>query len=169
MQILELGIITKPQGLKGDFRVKLISTHLPSIDNISKVIVNNIEYNVSKVTPRDKFYIFKLDKINSCEEAEELRNCKIFYEFDESKPLEDGEYYIADLIGCKLVKDDGLFLGTISNVLTNSGSTDVICFLDNNNKEFMFPFVSDVFDKVDIDLKIITVNSKRLEEILVWE
>ena len=64
MQILELGIITKPQGLKGDFRVKLISTHLPSIDNISKVIVNNIEHNVSKVTPRDKFYIFKLDKIN---------------------------------------------------------------------------------------------------------
>lgn len=169
MQKLELGIITKPQGLKGDFRVRLNSTHIPGIDNIQHVFVNNLEYKVEKTASRDKFYIFKLEGINSCEEAEDLRNVKIYYEFDENQPLEDGEYYIADLIGCKIAKENGVLLGTISNVLTNSGSTDVICFVDNNNKEFMFPFVSDVFKNVDIELKNIIVNSKRLEEILVWE
>ena len=167
MQLLELGVITKPQGLKGDFRVKPNSFHLPGIDKIKLVIVNNVRYNVLKATLRDTFCIFKLDGINSCEEAEELRNVKIYYEFDETQPLEDGEYYISDLIGCKLAKENGVLLGTISNVLTNSGSTDVICFVDNNNKEFMFPFVSDVFKNVDIELKNIIVDSKRLEEILV--
>ncbi len=167
MQKLELGIITKPQGLKGDFRVRLNSTHIPGIDNIQYVFVNNTGYKVNKIVSRDKFYIFKLEGINSCEEAEELRNVKIYYEFDENQPLEDGEYYIADLIGCKLVKEDGVFLGTVSNILTNSGSTDVICFNDNNSKEHMFPFVSDIFKSVDVELKNIIVDSKRLEEILV--
>lgn len=167
MQLLELGIITKPQGLKGEFRVKPNSFHVPGIDKIKVVIVNNIRFNVLKVILRDKFCIFKIEGVNSCEEAEELRNSKVFYEFDETEPLEDGEYYISDLIGCKLSKENGVFLGTVSNVLTNSGSTDVICFVDNNNKEFMFPFVSDVFKSVDVKLKNIIINSKRLDEILV--
>ena len=167
MEILEFGVITKPQGLKGEFRVMPIAFNLPNVKKIREVIINNKHHSVSKIILRDKFFIFKLADINSCEQAEELRNVKIFYEFNDEEPLEKGEYYIKDIVGCTLIQDDGIILGTISNVITNSGSTDIICF-EKDGKEFMFPFVKDIFIEVDINSKEIKVKKSRLSEILVW-
>ena len=166
MELIEFGVITKPQGLKGEFRVRPVNFNLPNVNKIKEVIINSKHHSVKKIIAREKFFIFKLADINSCEEAEDFRNVKIFYEFNEEEPLENGEYYIKDLIGCKLIQDDGIILGEITNILTNSGSTDVICF-EKDGKENMFPFVKDIFINVDLDNKNISVSKSRLSEILV--
>lgn len=167
MQLIKFGIITKPQGLKGEFRVKPESFNFPFVDGMKEIIINGKKYKLDKIVSRDAFYILKVDGISSCEMVEDLRNIDVYYEYDELKPLAEGEYYIDDIKGCKLMLDDGVFLGDIFDVLTNRGATDVICYKDNNGKEFMFPFVSDIFINVDVKSKLIKVNSKRLKEILV--
>ena len=122
---------------------------------------NNISENIIPVSWQNKTIIAYGFKVTLNKDWG-----KVFYEFNENEPLEKGEYYIKDLIGCKLMQEDGRFLGDITNILTNSGSTDVICF-EKDGKESMFPFVKDVFVDVDIIKKIIKVNKSRLSEIIV--
>lgn len=163
MALTEIGIITRPQGLKGHFRVK---SHYSNFSiNIETVLIKNKEYKVEKITDRQKFFVFKLAELNSIEEVEALRNEKIFTNLAEEILAED-EFFVADLIGSN-VFSDGENLGAIKNIL-QWGAADVF-EVENaeTGKSFMFPFARDVLISFDKDKKIVALDGKILQEIKV--
>ncbi len=163
MALTEIGVITRPQGLKGHFRVKPHYSNF-SID-IKKVIIKNHEYQVEKITNRHIFLIFKLVECNSIEEVEKFRNEKIYTNM-ENNNLADDEYFVADLIGAE-VKTNNKSLGVIKNIL-QMGAADVF-EVENvqTNESFMFPFARNVLISFDKDKKIVLLDAKILDEIRV--
>ena len=76
----------------------------------------------------------------------------------------EGRYYIVDIIGCDAVTESGERIGEITDVLP--AHTDIYV-LKNGEKEYMFPAADGVVLGADIEKKTVTVNKKRLSEVIV--
>ena len=165
MSKIELGTITKPQGLKGDFRVKPAFNNYDILNDIKTIFINEKEYSVKKLTIRDGFVIYKVDGIDDCNVVENLRNTKIYFEEFTKETLPQGEYYVSDLVGMKIYNDSNGFIGTLTEI-NQYGSADVFS-VSTEKGEILFPFARDVIVSVNYDKKIIIVNQNILDEIVV--
>ncbi|MNR53947.1 Ribosome maturation factor RimM [compost metagenome] len=73
------------------------------------------------------------------------------------KPLEEGEYYYHEIIGCKIVTEEEQELGLVSEVLT-PGANDVWVVSLPKGKQLLLPVIDDVILKVDIPNKTIRIH-----------
>ena len=77
MERVNLGTITKPQALKGSFRVKPNILDKRLFKKLSTVYIDNVAYKIESVVLRDTFLILKVEGIDTCEQAEKLRNVSV--------------------------------------------------------------------------------------------
>ena len=96
--------------------------------------------------------------------AELFRGKKLEGERDDAPELEEGQYYIVDIIGLSCESEEGEVLGTVVDV-TNL-SSDVYT-LEKNGKKILFPAVNGVVVKVDIAGGKMIVDKKKFDEIAV--
>jgi len=164
IELCEIGIITKPQGLKGHFRVRQNYSNFSILSKVKTVVIKGKDYDVEKVTDRGEFFIFKLKGIETIEEAEDLRNEKIYSKSEERDELGENEFYIADLVDSKVLvgKEE---IGELKQVL-KYGAADVFV-INNNGKEIMMPFVNGLVESFDAKNKTLELNSEKYKEV-VW-
>ena len=101
---------------------------------------------------------------SSPEEAAKYIGTEVYIDRKDGQPLEEGEYYIADLIGCSVITEDGTNLGTVRDVL-QTGANDVYvvgCGVPDakglKEKEILLPVIRDCIKKVDIEKGEILVH-----------
>ena len=76
---------------------------------------------------------------------------------EEAQDLEEDEYYIADLIGMKIVTEDGTSVGILKDVM-ETGANDVYVVQDAQGKELLLPAIHQCILDVDIEKNIMTVH-----------
>ena len=159
MEWNKIGVVTKPQALKGQFRVKPSLLNLKSYKKISSVKIDEVTYNVEGVTLRDAFVIFKLQGIDTCESAEQLRNKEIFAEIE----IDAEDHF--DLVDFNvMIGDDNI--GVVSSI-DNFGSKDILSVMGDKN--VMFPIIDNLIVNVDEKNKTITLNKGIFEQVAVYE
>jgi len=157
--LIKIGTVTKPQGLRGQFRVKVFEPEY--FKELNKVIIET-EYEVEKILFNPKFIILKIKGVESIEEAENLRGLDIMAEKSiKEKPLKKGEYKIDELVGKKVVSSKGEFLGELISI-DSFGAADVFTVQKSDSKEFAFPNARKIILNVDEN---IVIDEKILKEI----
>ena len=96
------------------------------------------------------------DHATTVEEAEKYRNLYIKVLRDQEEELEEGSYYVVDILGCKVNTDANQELGKIVDVF-QTGSNDVYVVKDEQGKQILLPAIKQVIKNVDIKNKIITI------------
>lgn len=125
---LEIGIITRFQGNKGEVRVKattdiperffdLESVYLKRRDNLKELEIDYIRF-------QKQFVIIKFFSINSIDEAEELKNYQVLIDESEKYLLPEDNFYVSDLIESEVYLKTGEYLGKLVDVISNTG-TDI--------------------------------------------
>lgn len=105
--------------------------------------------SVSKSSPHGNVVIAAIKGIESIEEAEKYRN-KVIYMDRKDARLDDGQYFITDLIGCTVFDaDSGKNLGIISDV-SQTGANDV-WHIKQNDKEYLIPAIDEVVVSVKLE------------------
>ena len=164
-----IGIVAKPQGLKGEIKINPLTDDINRFKKLTYVYLNNKKFDVENVSVRGGFVVLKLQGINSCEQAELYRQFNVEIEREDAVDLQENEYFMVDLIGCKIMLEDGTLVGEIK-YFDQFGASFVVTATDAiTNKNFMFPFIEDVLVKVDTENKVIVVNGEKFEEVKVWE
>lgn len=168
--LIELGYITKPQGIKGEFRLRPNTTDGKLLKSLTSVIINEKEHIVKNVTLREGFIILYVEGINDRNQVELMRNLKVYYEGEEES-LEEGEYFIDDLIDAEVISENrNMLLGKLI-AINKYGAADVYT-VKCEKGEFMFPFARNVITKVDLQNKKIYVDETILNEIkseVLWK
>lgn len=159
MERKRIGIITKPQALKGEFRVKPDLLNLKKYKTIKVAYVKNTEYEVERVTLRDTFVIFKLKGIDTCESAESLRNTEIFADMAEEKVDEH------DYEGYGVFVENS-YLGTITEI-NNYGSKDI--WSVEGDKNLMLPYIEGLVLSCDDTQRKIILNEEKFNQVAVYE
>ena len=96
--------------------------------------------------------------------AELLRGKEVEAERDDAPPLDEGTYYIVDLIGCEVSDESGKVYGTLTDV--TSLASDVYTVSDGK-EELRFPAVRGVVKSVDVQAKKIVLDGEILKQICV--
>ena len=150
---LELGQIVNVKGLKGEIKVNPFTDDITRFERLEKILIkqkkSNNEFIIEKVGYHKNQVILKLKGIDSVEEAEKLNNCYILIDRKNLEPLEEGTYYIADLIGLDVFTDEGNCIGKVDDIY-NTGSNDIYVVKDELGKQILLPGISDVIKSVDL-------------------
>jgi 16S rRNA processing protein RimM len=149
---LAVGRVIKPHGVNGEVRVEPL-TDLPErfewLDAVYLGENNPRPLTVQSVRFHQGFVLLKLAGYPTRTEAELLRGELLQVPESEAIPLEDGEYFLHQLIGLDVYTEEGLHVGRLSEVL-ETGANNVFV-VEGQNRQVLVPDIPDVIKEIDLD------------------
>lgn len=165
-----VGKILKPQALKGEVKIAVSMQNLEDFLSYEYIYLGQdyAKFAVEKCRVHDGFIVAKLSGVNDANAAETLRNEQVFVEKTQLSPLDDGEYYIQDLVGLSVFSNDSSACFGQIVAVDNFSSSDIIT-MKGESGEILFPFLESVV--LDIDLKNgkMVVDTQKFKEVCVDE
>ena len=159
--LLKVGVITSTHGLKGEVKVFPTTDDPKRFLELKQVILDTGKektvLQISNVRFFKNMVILKFKEFDDINQVEKLRQKELFVTRDMAVPLEENEYFIADLIGLKAVSDEGEELGEIGDVLT-SAANDIYVIKKPGTTDLLVPAIKDCVKKVDIEKGMVTLH-----------
>lgn len=125
MDLIEIGQVVNTHGVRGEFKLNPWTDSLEELLDIDEFYYEEKGKTVTLVVERLRIHkncaIIKAEGIETMGEAETLRGKTLLVEREEELP--EGRYYIADLIGLRVLTEEGQ-LGVITDVF-QTGANDV--------------------------------------------
>lgn len=154
IKYLEVGQIVNTFGIKGMVKVKPFTDDINRFDRLESIYIQNKkgrkEYQIKEVKYHKNMVLMKLEGIDTVEEAELLRQSYLLVDRDKEEPLEEGVYYIVDLLGLEAYTDEGKLLGKVDDIF-NTGSNDIYVIKDELGKQILLPGTAEVLQQVDLE------------------
>ena len=163
----KVGLIVKPQGVKGEIKVQPLTDDILRFKKLKNVFINGVSHKVINVKIADGFCILLLSGVTDRDTAELFRGKYLEVKRENALPLPEGRYFIADIIGCKVLFDDGTQLGEVIDV--TSAKTDIFTVKTVSNKTVRFPFLKELTISIDVQEKVIVLLRKRYLEVCCYE
>ncbi|MGM9535256.1 MAG: ribosome maturation factor RimM, partial [Intestinibacter sp.] len=114
LTVFRVGQIVNTQGLKGEVRVYPYTDDIYRFDDLEYFYTEkslNNKYEVERVRYKGNMVIMKIKDIDSIDLAERLKTKNMYIPREESVELEEGEFFVADLIGLDVFTIDGEKIG----------------------------------------------------------
>lgn len=128
-----LAVIIGAHGVTGEIRLKVFAEDLKPYKSF-----NNGTLTLKSVRPGSNGAIARIAEINDRNAAEALRGTELTVPRSALPPLEEGEYYHADLLDLPAVSTTGEALGNVV-AIDDFGAGDVIEIERPDGKRFMVP------------------------------
>ena len=151
-QFLETGKITGTHGLKGEVRVQPWADSPEFLAEFDELYLDKgakkIEITAARV--HKNMLIMKIRGVDSIDDADQLRD-KILYMNRDDVELEEGAYFIQDLIGLDVRDDDtGEHIGTLDDV-SETGANDVYHIKTDDGKVYLIPVIPEVVKDISLE------------------
>ncbi len=161
MKNLEIGQIVNTFGIKGFVKVNPWVNDVTRFEDLKKVYIK-IRKELKQVEIEEVKYhknqvLLKLKGIETVEQAEALRNGILEISREDAIPLEEGEYFIVDLLESEVYSDEGEKLGILEDIY-NTGSNDIYVVKNELGKSILLPGIPEVIKEVDVENKKIIVH-----------
>ncbi len=171
MDFVRIGIIAKPQGIRGEVKINSLTERLERFLDLKEIYLEDkgeyLHFNVKGTRLAGECAFLFLEKIYSRTDAELIRGKYVCVKREDAIELPEGRYFIFDIIGCDCVTQEGKTLGKIVDVL-QPGANDVYV-VKAPKGEILIPAVKAFILDIDVKQKKVTVNEKMLEEVAVYE
>ena len=152
-KFIECGKIVNTHGCKGGIKAESWCNSEQDLAHLRRVFIQNggayTEYKILKASIFKQFVIFELNGVDDMDKAMLLKN-KVLYACREDFQLEEGEYFLVDMIGLDVIDaDTAQKYGTLKEII-NRGSSDIYVVATENG-ERMIPAVDEFVISVDIN------------------
>ena len=150
---LEIGTITKVQGLKGEMRVHCCCDDPEMLGDFETLYMGREKTPVRPQRARflkNDVAVLKLEGINTPEEVQKLIGKTLYFDRDDAE-LPENTWFISDIIGLSVIDaDSGKLYGKVDEIYQN-GSADVYSVKTPEGKQLMFPAIPEVLLETDIE------------------
>ena len=154
-----IGVVTAPHGVHGEMKIYPTTDDMDRFKQVNPVLLTTFRSREIKKIESVKYFkgmaILKLSGIDTMDEAEKYRNAELWVERSQL-PKIPGKYLIADLIGMDVVTEDGVSIGTLTDVW-QTGANDVYVVEKHDGKELLLPKIPSCILNVDKEDRRITV------------
>ncbi len=157
---LVIGTIRTSHGLNGFLKINSYSGDAAYFRSLKMIYlkrgIDEKEFTISEVKQNGKSLLIKLTGIDSPEEGKKYNTWEIRVDRENANPLEEGEYYLADLCKCTVVKN-GFNLGTVKSVC--EGAPDDLLEIVTENGTYLVPFLERFIGEVNIKKETIELKA----------
>ncbi len=121
-----VGRILAPHGVRGEVKVEIMTDFPDRFMERPRLYLSRSSTPVQVDSARffKQFVLLKLEGYPDRNSVEGLRGELLQIPIEETAPLEEGEYYVYQMLGLEVVSDDGRELGEITEVI-ETGANDV--------------------------------------------
>ncbi len=157
---LRIGVVTSPHGVHGEVKVYPTTDDVKRFSRLKTVILGmegeGTTLHVRSVKYHKNMVIMGFDELNSMDEAEKLRDKDLSVNRDDAIRLKKDEYFVADLIGMRVVTDIGTD-GELTDVM-HTGANDVYVVKLDDGRELLLPAIADCVLDVDTASSVMKVH-----------
>jgi len=156
MELIRIGKIVNTQGLRGDVRIYPDTDYVERFEELEYVYVEGIseKFIIEKVRYKKNLAIVKFKGFDHINDVEKYKN-KIVY--TERVELEEGRFYVEDLLGLKIVDETRGEIGVLKDVLQNPAH-DLYLIKTSAGEEVLIPVVDEFVKEIDMEEGIIHVT-----------
>lgn len=159
--LLQVGVITTTHGVRGEVKVFPTTDDPERFRVLESVILDTGKEKINLEISGVKFFknlvILKFKGIDDINEVEKYRKMGLFVTRKQAVKLEENEYFIADLIGLRVVSEDGEVFGVLKDVL-QTGANDVYVIGVDGEEDLLLPAIRECVKEVDIEKGNILVH-----------
>lgn len=163
-QLLQVGVITQTHGVRGEVKVFPTTDDAARFKKLKHVMLDTgketLPLEIESVKFFKQFVILKFKGFDNINDIERYKRCPLLIERENAVPLEEGEYFIADMIGMKVITDEGENFGILKDVM-ETGANDVYVIEHPSEGEVLIPAIKECILDVDIEnrqMKIHVMN-----------
>ena len=155
-----IATIVGAHGIKGSVRARYV-TNTPDYYLKEKVLfleksgsLNALK--IIRINQSKNCWIILFEEINSRNDAEVLKGCRLLLPDDQLKPLESNEVFVHQIIGCRVEDQKGQILGEITDIL-ETGANNVYEVSDGNSA-FLVPDVPHVVLELNVETQRMIID-----------
>lgn len=162
MDLVAIGKISKPIGISGEAKILPLTDDLQRFSGLTSVFIGSDEsttkpYDLCSVRIVQSQVAVKLQGIETAQDVENIRNAYVFIPKKEVVALQDGRFFMDDVIGCEVVTDEETNVGKVIDLFSLPGND--VWIVRNGTKEIFIPAVKAIIRKVDVKKKCITIHA----------
>jgi 16S rRNA processing protein RimM len=152
-----IGVVVTPHGVRGTLRVRALGsgTHLREG---TQPVVAGVRRRISSARQTPKGYLLDLEGVESRTDAQPLRGEQLLLDREELDSTEEGEFYVADLVGLTAVSDAGEVLGTVADTFETAAHEVLVVREEKGWQDLYLPFTMEHVPLVDLQTGRIVVR-----------
>ena len=144
-----IGRVGAPHGIGGEVRVIPLTDFPERFGRLREVMVGDELLHVAHVKPQGKNFLMRFREYAVREDAQRLTGRLLTVARAEAAPLDEGEYYVFDIVGLTVYDEEDNELGSVENVL-RTGSNDVYAVRSEDGRELLIPALRAVVQSIDL-------------------
>ena len=159
--LLRVGVISSTHGVRGEVKVYPTTDDVNRFKSLKNVILDNGREHMDLEIQGVKFFknmvILKFKGFDSIDDIEKYKGKDLIITRDQAVELGPDENFIVDLIGLRVITDNGEEFGTLTDGI-KTGANDVYEVKTAEGKEVLFPAIKECVLNVDLTEGIVTVH-----------
>jgi 16S rRNA processing protein RimM len=156
----KIGFIIKTHGLKGEVTLSLDDDGPADLPDGTSIFVEKdkrlIPYFIQSFSHHGTKAFVKFEDVDTIEEAEKIVKRAVYLEKSARPKSGRGEFYNDEVIGFKVLDENGELLGTITEII-QAGPNRLIA-MDHNGKEVLIPVNGPFITSINKTKKTVSVN-----------
>lgn len=162
MDLIKIAKIVSAHGLNGEVKIFPYTDDLKGFKEYNEIYIDGEKLEIISQKIASKFIVLKLKGFDYIDDVKRLLNKDVFIDKAQMPSLDEGEYYIHELIAMEVYSQADEFIGIVKDVMETSANHVLV--VDHDGKEALIPFVK-AFIK-ELDLKRRKIKVKLIEGIL---
>lgn len=153
-QFFQIGVISSTHGVRGEVKVYPTTDDPARFKLLKEALLDDGRtrrpVQIEQVRFFKRMVIVKFKGYDSLNDAERLRRASLYVPREEAVPLEEDEYYVADLLGMEVVTEDEKPFGRIVDVM-QTAANDVYVIKSPRHGEVLVPAIADCILEVSVE------------------
>ena len=160
-EMLRVGVISSTHGVRGEVKVYPTTDDSERFLDLDQVTLDTGREQITLEIQNVKFFknmvILKFKGYDNINDIEKYKGKDLLIHRDQAVELKEDEYFVTDLMGLKVVAEEGTVLGILKEVIP-TGANDVYVVQPENGKELLLPAIKDCILNVDLEKGIMTIH-----------
>lgn len=160
-QMFRVGVVSSTHGIRGELKIFPTTDDRERFRWLKEAVLSGregqIPVEVAGVKYVRQFAVLKFRGIDTIEEAERYKGYDLMVTRENAIPLEEDEYYVADLLGLTVITDRGETLGVLEDIL-QTGANDVYAVRTPEGREVLLPAIRECVLEISPEKGTVTVR-----------
>jgi 16S rRNA processing protein RimM len=144
-----IGVVVAPHGVRGTLRVRALGAG-KHLREGREPVVAGVRRRISSARQSPKGFLLDLEGVESRTDAQPLRGEQLLLDREELDSTEEGEFYVADLVGLKAVSDAGEVLGTVTDTFETAAHEVLVVREEKGRQDLYLPFTMEHVPQVNL-------------------